>query len=204
MIFNLFTPRRRTDPQLSLCHTNCWPHKLVLWGPACAKCIIFCCHTGGEPLLLLQHVVKTTSRVTGQQEAERSHTWCSQGPCGESLQMFSKHPRQISRSVALPISESHSAAQLSLLKCCFPRKPQHLTSCHPRSPRGSLEIRSGSAQPQWRSPPPRARASASASAAGGSRGGLAGQQMLPSLPAPVLKSASGARLIPAARVSPGR
>lgn len=114
-----------------------------------------------------------------QQEAERSHTWCSQGPCGESLQMFSKHLGQISRSVALPIPESHSAAQLSSLKCCFPRKPQHLTSCHPRGPRGSLEIRSGSAQPRRRSPAPQARASAPASAAGRSRGDLAGQQIPP-------------------------
>lgn len=113
--------------------------------------------------MLLQHIKKkTTGRVTQQPEAEHSCTWCSQGLCDELLQMFSKHPGQISRFVAFPVPESHSTAQLSLLKHCFPPKPQYLTSFHPHGQTGSLESHTGFAQPGQRSPAPRARASASA------------------------------------------
>ena len=131
---------------------------------------------------------KTTGRVTQQSEAECSCTWCSQGPCDELLQMFSKHPGQISRFVAFPALESHSTAQLCLLKHCFPPKPQYLTSFHPHDLTGSLESRTRFQQPGQRSPAPWARASASA--IGGKSHGTA-DPPLPAhclLCAPALKS----------------
>lgn len=131
---------------------------------------------------------KNTGRVTQQPGAGRSCTWCSQGLYDELLQMFSKRSGQISRFAAFPVPESHSTAQLSSLKHCFPQNPQYLTSFHPHGQTGSLESRTGFAQPGQRSPTPWARASASA--AGGKPGGTA-DPPLPArclLCAPALKS----------------
>lgn len=105
---------------------------------------------------------KTTGRVTQQPEADRSCTWCLQGLCDELLQMFSKHPGQISRFVAFSVPESYSIAQLSLLKHCFFPNPQYRTSFHPHGQTGSLESCTGFAQPGQRSPTLQARASTSA------------------------------------------